>query len=125
MTTTEALLEASESIRHALLANDTDSLARLLADDYRGFDPNGGTQDRAMLLGAYGPGGVRLERYETSEVTTRVVGDVGLVMGVGTLGGRYGEHRFDHRVRFLDVFVQRGSTWQLSVSQVTELRTAD
>ena len=122
MNSAEDLLEASERIRHALLNNDVDSLGQLVAEDYCGFDPNGDQHDRAAMLQAYGPGGVRLQRYETSDVSTRIVGDVGLVTGVGALGGRYGEHRFEHQLRFLDVYVRRGSTWLLLVSQVTELR---
>jgi hypothetical protein len=58
-------------------------------------------------------------------VATRIVGDVGLVMGLGTLSGTYGEHQFEHELRFLDVYVRRGSTWRLSVSQVTEVGRAE
>ena len=125
LTTTKDLLEAFEGIRQALLSNDVDALTRLLADDYWGVDPSGGTQDRAMMLQAYGPGGVHLHTYETRDVATRIVGDVGLVMGVGILSGRYGEHHFEHNLRFLDVYLHRGSTWLLSVSQVTEVRRGE
>jgi hypothetical protein len=125
LTRTEDLLKAFEETRRALLGNDADALARLLADDYWGVDPSGGKQDRAMMLRAYGPGGVHLDTYETSDVAARIVGDVGLVMGVGTLSGRYGEHHFEHNLRFLDVYVHRGSTWLLSVSQVTEVRRGE
>lgn len=123
MTRAEDLLRAFENTRQALLRNDAVALARLLADDYCGVDPSGGKQDRTMMLHAYGPGGVQLHSYEASDVTTRIVGDVGLVMGVGTLSGSYGEHRFEHTLRFLDVYVYRASTWRLSVSQVTEVRS--
>ena len=123
LTTTEDLLEASAAIRHALLGNDADSLTRLVADDYCGFDPTGCRQDRSMLIRAYGPGGVRLLKYETTDVTARIVGDVGLVMGLGALSGRYGDVAFEHDLRFLDVYVHRGSAWLLLVSQVTELQT--
>jgi hypothetical protein len=117
----EDLLDAFQAIRAALLGNDSEALVNLVADDYCGFDPNGGMHDREMMLEAYGPGGVQLETYETKEVTTRVIGAVGLVMGVGALSGRYGEHEFEHRLRFLDVYVRRGSFWLLLVSQVTEI----
>ena len=125
MTRAEDLMRAFEETRQALLRNDAVALNRVLADDYCGVDPSGGTQDRAMMLAAYGPGGVQLHTYETSDVATRIVGDVGLVMGVGTLSGTYGEHQFEHELRFLDVYVRRGSTWRLSVSQVTEVGRAE
>jgi hypothetical protein len=118
---TEGLLQASESLRRALLGNDAAALGGLLADEYRGFGPDGAAHDRAMMLEAYRPGGVELLAYETGEVTTRLVGDVGLVMGVGVISGRYGDQAFSHRVRFLDVYVHRDARWQLFVSQVGEL----
>jgi len=121
LTTTEDLLQAAAAIRHALLDNDVDALGRLVADDYCGFDPTGCRQDCPMLLQAYGPGGVQLLKYDTTDVTTRIVGNVGLVMGLGGLMGRYGDHTFEHNLRFLDVYVHRGCAWLLWVSQVTEL----
>ncbi len=78
-----------------------------------------------MMLHAYGPGGVHLDAYETRDVATRIIGDVGLVIGAGTLSGTYGEHHFAHNVRFLDVYVHRGPTWLLSVSQVTEVGSGE
>ena len=123
MTTSEDLLHTTEAIRHALLCNDVDALLLLLAEDYCGFDPAGNRQDRSVLLQAYGPGGVQLSEFETSDVTTQLLGDVGLVMGLGVLSGRYHDHHFEHHLRFLDVYVRRGHAWLLLVSQVSELRT--
>ena len=74
-----------------------------------------------MLLEAYAPGGVQLLKYKATDVTARIVGDVGLVMGLGALQGRWGGHTFEHTLRFLDVYVHRASAWLLLVSQVTEL----
>ena len=118
------LLTAFEGVRTALLNNDSAALIGLVADDYCGFDPNGGRHDRDMMLQAYGPGGVELDTYETGDVTSQVIGDVGLLMGVGKLRGKYGEHQFKHNLRFLDVFVRRGGSWLLLVSQVTEIEEA-
>ena len=125
MKNSEDLLEAFKGIRSALLNNDPDALAELVAEDYCGFDPNGRKNDRELMLQAYGPGGVQLETYETSDVTTRIIGDVGLVMGIGTLNGKYGEHEFGHNLRFLDVYVHHGGSWRLLVSQVTEMKDGD
>ena len=117
----QTLLEAFAGIRRALLENDADALGELVAHDYCGFDPTGAKHDRKILLQSYGPGGVHLNDYETGEVTTRIIGDVGLVMGVGSLRGNYGGQQFVHHLRFLDVYVHCGS-WRLSVSHVTEIK---
>jgi len=116
----QTLFEAFAGIRRALLENDADALGKLVAHDYRGFDPTGAQHDRDMLLQSYGPGGVQLTEYETSEVTARVIGDVGLVMGIGAIGGRFDGQQFSHHLRFLDVYIHRDS-WLLSVPQVSEL----
>ncbi len=121
MTDCDSLLRAADAIRCALLGNDVYALARLVAEDYCGFDPSGSRNDRRMLLEAYAPGGVRLLAYETRDVTARVVGEVGLVMGLGRLSGRFGDHQFEHNLRFLDVYVRREAAWLLLVSQATEL----
>jgi len=115
------LVDAFERVRRALLANDATALGHLVAEDYRGFDPSGQRHDRNLLLEAYGPGGVRLETYDTMDVETRVIGDVGLVMGLGSLRGGYGDQVFEHSLRFLDVYVRRDAKWRLYVSQVTEV----
>ena len=46
------LLSAFEEVRKSLLQNDSQNLKKLIAEDYCGFDPNGGQHDRAMMLEA-------------------------------------------------------------------------
>ena len=118
------ILAAFEGVRSALLSNDSQALTELVAEDYRGFDPHGTEHDRDMMLEAYRPGGVDLDVYETSDVTSQVIGEIGLLMGVGKLSGRYEEHEFSHNLRFLDVYVLRDGSWRLLVSQVTEIPEA-
>ena len=121
MESSKTLLEAFVSIREALLNNNVDALGELLAEDYCGFDRTGIEHDRDLMIQAYCPGGVQLDTYEASEITTRIIGDVGLIMGIGSISGTYGGQQFEHDLRFLDVYVRRGS-WQLSVSHVIELK---
>jgi hypothetical protein len=117
----EELQRAARAIRKALLENDTGALRRLVAEDYRGVDPRGGESGRDVMLVAYAPGGVRLDTYETSDVTARVLGEVGLMRGIGVLHGTFGPEAFAHRVRFLDVYVRQHGGWRLLTSQVTEI----
>ena len=120
----QELLDVSERVRAALLSNDPGALLDLVAEDYCGFDPQGGKHDRETMLQAYAPGGVKLDTYETRDVTTRTIGDAGLVMGLGRLSGNFGDHEFKHNVRFLDVYERCSGSWRLLVSQVTELEEA-
>ncbi len=117
----ERLLSAFECFRKALFDSDVAALRALIADDYQGFDPQGRRQSKEMILEAYRPGGVALDRYDVEDIQTRIVGDVGIVTGTGRVEGRYAEDRFAHHVRFVDLYVHRDGGWQLYVGQVTPL----
>lgn len=115
------LLAVFEKFRQALFHCDSDALGQMIADDYRGFDPQGQPHDRNMILEAYRPGGVALDAYDVKELETRIIGPVGIVTGRGRIHGEYTGHDFEHLVRFVDVYVRRGGCWQLYYSQVTPL----
>jgi hypothetical protein len=117
----ERLLSAFERFRKALFDSDVEALRDLIAEDYQGFDPQGRPQSKQMILEAYRPGGVALDRYDVEDITTRIIGDVGIVTGTGRVEGRYAEFRFAHHVRFVDLYVHRGGRWQLYLGQVTPL----
>jgi ketosteroid isomerase-like protein len=117
----EQLLSAFERFKKALFDSDVAALRALIADDYRGFDPQGRPQSREMMLEAYRPGGVVLDRYDVEDLRTRVIGDVGIITGTGRVEGRYAECRFAHHVRFVDLYVHRDGRWQLYLGQVTPL----
>ena len=124
MSSEEHLLLVFDRFREALLASDSGALREMIAEDYQGFDPQGQPQNLTMILEAYRPGGVKLQRYDVEDLETRIIGDVGIITGSGRIEGRYAEYEFSHHVRFLDLYVQRDGRWQLYLSQVTPLGSA-
>jgi Domain of unknown function (DUF4440) len=116
-----SLLEASTRLAQAEREGDLAALEHLLAADYVGYDPSGRTQDRAGVMRAYADGGVRIAQLRQGQLTARVIGELGLVMGVNTLAGAERSYRFDLRIRFLDVYAWRDERWQLIASQATYL----
>ena len=116
-----ALLETFDKFREALLNNDVQMLAMLMAEEYVGFDPSGKRQDKSISVEAYKPGGVDLDRYDTEEVEHVVIGSVGIITGKGYIHGSFAEDEFEHDLRFLDLYVYREGRWQLYMSQVTPL----
>jgi hypothetical protein len=74
------------------------------------------------MIAAYGPGGVKLEAFDVSEVRTRSWSHTVLVQGVAFIRGRYADQGFQHDLRFLDVYALREPGWQLVASHVTDLR---
>ncbi len=121
MSQAEQLLDVFERFRKALFSNDVETLTELIADEYVGYDPQGNPQDKAMSIDAYQPGRAKLDAYDVNDVETRVIGDVGIITGTGYIHGIYAGYEFEHRLRFLDLYVNREGMWRLYLSQVTPL----
>ena len=121
MSSKEQLLRTFERFKKALFDSDVDSLREMIAEDYQGFDPQGQPQDMNMILEAYRPGGVKLDKYDVDDLKIRIIGDVGLITGKGSIQGTYSVHKFMHHVRFFDLYIQRDGGWLLYFSQVTPL----
>jgi hypothetical protein len=104
-----------------LFSNDIKELDLLISEEYIGFDPHGNPQDKAMSLEAYSPGAASLDKYEAEEIETRIIGEVGIIMGKGYIHGTYAGCEFEHSVRFIDMYVLRSGAWRLYLSQLTPL----
>lgn len=118
------VLDLFHRIRLAMIANDIDVLKKYVGVDYTGSDANGLLHDREAMLAAYGPNAVKLESFEVAEVETKSWADTVLVSGLGWMKGSFEEHRFEHHLRFLDVYAKRKGTWKVVASHVTEIATA-
>ena len=116
------LLSIFEKFKQALFHCDSAALRQMIAEDYQGFDPQGQPQGRNMILETYRPGGVKLDAYDVEELEARVIERVGIITGKGRIRGKYASHDFEHLVRFVDLYVQRGGQWQLYYSQVTPMK---
>jgi hypothetical protein len=116
-----SLLDAASRLARAEQEADLAALQELLASDYQGHDPAGRPQDRAGLIRALTSGSVKVAQLRQSQLTARVIGDVGLVSGVNALLGEEASIRFDFRIRFLDAYAWRDERWQLIASQSTYL----
>jgi hypothetical protein len=124
MSQIEQLVDVLDRFRKALLTNDVVAMTELIADEYVGYDPRGNPQDKAMSIDAYQPGRAKLDTYDVDDVETRVIGDVGVIVGTGYIHGTYAGYEFEHRLRFLDLYINREGRWQLFLSQVTPLEKA-
>jgi hypothetical protein len=117
----ETLLDTFEKLRDALFTCDVQRLKELMVEEYIGYDPRGNRQDLRMTLEVYQPGCVKLDTYDVEAVETRIVGEVGIITGIGYIRGKYSEHEFEHNLRFLDLYIIRDGSWKLYMSQVTPI----
>ncbi len=114
------LLGAFEAVREALLSSDLERLRGLYDEEFRSHTVRGGVEGRGAVLDAYKPGGVRLDMFEVEDLMAEVIGEVGLLTGLGTISGRYENLEFRHRVRFVDIYLWRDGRWRYYFSQSTE-----
>ncbi|MBP7707057.1 MAG: nuclear transport factor 2 family protein [Candidatus Aminicenantes bacterium] len=117
----DSLLAAFMAVRDALLAGDTEALRALYAEDFRSHSLRGEVEGREAVLEAFGPDGVRLDIFEVEDLAVEVLGDVGILTGLGSIGGRFDRTEFRHRVRFVDIFLRRDGRWRYLFSQSTEI----
>jgi ketosteroid isomerase-like protein len=121
MTGRKEILDVFNQLRDALISCDQDSLQRIYAEDYKGFNIRGEEETRDLVFRYYRPGGVQLSRYETSDLDVRVVGETGIVTGLGKIEGSYEGYTFTHSLRFMDIFIHRDGRWQYYLSHATEI----
>jgi len=117
----DRLRDALDKFRRALLSNDVPALKELMAEEYVGFDPLGNPQDKELAIDAYQPGCVKLATYDVDDVEVRTIGEVGILTGRGHIQGTFAGCEFEHKLRFLDLYINRDGRWQLYLSQVTPL----
>lgn len=117
----QGLLAAFHAVRDGLLSNDTAALEKLYAEDFRSHSLRGEAEGREAVFEAFGPGGVKLDVFEVEDLAVEVLGEVGLLTGLGSISGSYDRTEFRHRVRFVDIFVWREGRWRYHFSQSTEI----
>ena len=114
---TRALLQLEDAWANALVKRDRVTFERLLADGFV-YTENDQTMDRATVLNSIVAGSdtVLLARND-SMVVHRYGPTAAVVTGWLIVGGRGANGEFEHRYRFTDTWVKRGSRWQIVAAQ--------
>lgn len=121
MSQEDDLLDTFHRFRDALFASDTEALDRLLASDYRGYNLRGEFEGREVILEAYRPGAVSLEVFEVRDLQVEVLGEVGIITGVGFISGSFAGEPWEHDLHFLDLYRNGNAGWELLVSHATPM----
>lgn len=117
----DQLIKCSENIIEALKTNDLDALKELYMPDFMGISLRGEQETLEMILETYQPGSARLESFKIHEQQAEVFGDVGIITGSGYISGFYGKYKWEHNLRFTDVYLYRDGKWRCYRSQATEM----
>ena len=107
-----AISKLEEDCRVAKLQNDTETLGRIVADDYYGINQNGSPRDKAQLLELFKV--FKITSLEVEIARIRVSGDNAVVAGRQreVVGCRTADCPPEIAL-FLRTYVRRESGWQL------------
>jgi len=117
----QRLLAADAERRQAMIAADTSTLARLLAEDLIWTHSSGKTESKGEVIEALAQGAVAYESLEVTE--DRVLGSGGNYVHQGVLSGRAvrnGETKLLN-ARFLSVWQETQGQLQLVAWQSTQM----
>lgn len=109
--TVDAVREAADGWRDALIRQDKDALDRLLADDLVYTHAGGKSETKAAYIASVTTGPSRYESFEKSDIKIRVYGDIAILTGyvdVKTVG------RDAYRVRTLEIYKKNAGHWQFA-----------
>ena len=119
-----ALAKVQHDDDQAQMTSDRAELERPLAPDYLLHNSSGQMQDKASFMAGSTAPGFHLNPFTIDEPIERVIGDMALLGGVGTLSGTDGGKPFTVRLRFMDVWQQRAGRWRVIFTQAARVPAA-
>jgi len=117
----ESIKALSEQGRQAALKGDVATIDKLVADDFIGVDPAGGTSTKAQVLELFKSGKVKYEAIEISDLKVRVYGDTALINTTANVKGHLGDIDIGGQYRGVRVWVKRKGQWQSVSFQSTRV----
>jgi uncharacterized protein (TIGR02246 family) len=108
----------------AVKANDADTMARILDDDFVLVTGKGTTYGKDDLLKAARDRDTTYEHQEDSQQTVRVFGDTAVVTALIWIKGDRQGQPFDYKLWFSDTYVRRPDGWRYALGQAS-LRLPD
>lgn len=119
--TAEAVKALDQKRFDAMTKNDFDTLGSLLADDLTYHHSSGSADTKAAYIETLRTGKTRYHTVEPSEVKVRVYGNTAIVTGLAKVSFTSNGQVTNTQLRYTDVWVQKGSAWQMVSWQSTRL----
>lgn len=105
----DAVAEAADGWRDALLRQDKAGLDRLLADDLNYTHSNGKSETKSEYIARVTTGPSHYESFNKSDVRIRVYGDLAILSGYVDVKT---PNRPSYRVRTLEIYKNNNGQWQ-------------
>ena len=107
--------------RQAWLAGDATALDRIHADDYTAIPNIGAVSTKAEVMTDVRRGAFRYSRMDHSEMTVRIYGTTGVVVGRTINEGHRGDRDVSGDFRYTRIYVHRNGRWQAVLAQYTRI----
>jgi ketosteroid isomerase-like protein len=117
----EKIIELDRQRMAAMAAKDVSKLDRIIADDLIYTHSSARVDTKKTLIGAMESGATVYTAVEPSDVVAQDLGDAVVLTGVAAISVKSGGVPNSFRVRFVDVYANRGGQWQMVTWQSTKL----
>lgn len=105
----------------AMVAADTATLNRILADDLTYTHSTGRTESKAQFIASIKSGAIRYQTFNRDDVSVRTYESAAVVTGTAKVKVTSGGQEQAFLIRFVDVYVKRKGSWQMVAWQSTRL----
>ena len=105
----------------AMAKKDVAALTKILSDDLIYTHSSARMDTKKSLIGAMESGATVYTSVEPSDVVAQDLGDVVVLTGVAAISVNSGGNPNSFRVRFTDVYANKGGQWQMVTWQSTKL----
>jgi ketosteroid isomerase-like protein len=117
----QKIIELDRQRMTAMAEKDIATLNKIIADDLIYTHSSARLDTKKSLIGAMESGTTVYTAVEPSEVVAQDLGDTVVLTGVAAISVKSGGNPNSFRVRFIDVYANRGGQWQMVTWQSTKL----
>ena len=115
------IIELDRKRMVAMAEKDVATLNAVLAEDLVYTHSSARLDTKASLIGAMVSGATVYSSVEPSDVVAQDLGDAVVLTGVAAISVNSGGKPNSFRVRFTDVYANKGGAWQMVTWQSTKL----
>lgn len=107
------LMRAHETRLKALLAGDLEMLKTVVGEDMVFVSSFGGTSTRADVIASFNAGTMQILRMDASDISTRIYGDIGILIYKADAKMRDGDKVLEGMTRSTTVYAFRNGGWEM------------
>lgn len=117
----QAVVQASDRLRQAIISNDPDQLRQILAVNYTGVDMMGRRLDRFGLVEFVAFSPLKIEQMDVETQAVQVSGNGAVQSGSVYVRGSHGGELFNNTYRFIRHWQRNNNEWKLVATHIQGL----